>query len=214
MCGIDQRWAGELRPLRSVLWKARGISAPKETERYRWELKIPRKEVSPDKIAWRARRQLQIPFVIPRITRQTSEPWMEDFKRRLWSQWWRGSRGMKGCMVERWSSQTMLREFFWPNVFSSPPPQFFENMWKIIKGLFPNVTSCIPMMIPSVRGVDLGERSFQGHRMEKKTKTKQNWGAHLTSAQQTHRKYTHPYLSPLCTEPWIHPTTCHWLKAI
>ena len=57
MCSIDQGWAGELGTLRGGVGRARGTSAPKDIESYRRELKIPRKEVSPDRTAWGARQQ-------------------------------------------------------------------------------------------------------------------------------------------------------------
>jgi len=57
LCSIDQGWAGELGTLRGRVGRARGTSAPKDIESYGWELKIPRKEVSPDRTAWAARQQ-------------------------------------------------------------------------------------------------------------------------------------------------------------
>lgn len=57
MCSIDQGWAGELGTLRGGVGGARGTSAPKDIESYGRELKIPRKEVSPDRTAWGARQQ-------------------------------------------------------------------------------------------------------------------------------------------------------------
>ena len=54
MCSIDQGWAREHGTLRDRVGKDRGASDPKDIESYRWELKIPRKEVSPDRTAWGA----------------------------------------------------------------------------------------------------------------------------------------------------------------
>ena len=59
------------------------------------------------------------------------------------------------------------------------------------------------MKIPSVRGLDLGERSSQEQWMENKTKTEQNGGTHLTSAPQTHEECFHSH--PIHSFKYIPP---------
>lgn len=84
MCSIDQGWVGELRPLCNVLWKARGTSAPKETESCRQGLKIPQKKAAPDKNCPESQTATANPFHYnSNDETHLWEPWIEDFRVRL-----------------------------------------------------------------------------------------------------------------------------------
>lgn len=158
MYSIDQGWAEELRPLRSVLWKARDTSAPKETESYR-ELKIPRKEVSPEKISQRARQQLRIPFITSSIMRQTSENHGQEVPKEGSDTGVNGeqrnerSRGWKMVFTNEAHGIFLAKSIRFPLFL----PSFF--VCKIIKDS-PSSRYILYPQIPSVRVVNSEETSF------------------------------------------------------
>lgn len=216
MCSIDQGWAGELRTLRSGIWKARGTSAPRRNRKLQMRTKNTTEGGITRENCLESQTAVRIPFITPRIMTQTSANGGEKISKGGSGHRCRmGSRGEKDCMAERQSSQMKLMELFFSpkySALSSVPP--FAGC-SIITGFLLSVTSHVSHYDPICLGPGRWGRGGETNCDEAEVSS-----LHVPSAQKTPEKHTRSYL-PLPQSPapepqsaWTHPTTCHWLHTI